>query len=98
MRVKLIQSEHMIDGYNDINHNFILTPFGVIEGLGWDPKPQSRLSFTAIETMSFAILADFFFDLDARLNETLEHLLSDGIFLKKLSKDVSWTCPHALCT
>lgn len=97
-RTRIVQEEDkLINGFNDINYNFLISRFGIIEGRGWDVKPQSRLNLSNLGTIVVGFFADFLYVPGAMLNETLELLISDGKYLEKLKQNANWTCQLDLC-
>lgn len=98
-RAKTIQAENTASGnFNDINYNFLISRFGVIEGRGWDFKVQSRIDFSFANWMSIGILEQLMYQPGAALNETISKLVSDGKFLGKLDASANWTCQVVLCS
>lgn len=65
-------------GLNDILENFLITPCGIVEGRGWDTKPDS-------DSLVIMIIGEM-------QREVLDNFLIDGTIFGKLSIDANIEC------
>lgn len=85
----------MIDGFNDINSNFIVTEVGIFEGRGWNYLFENdvgnysnewRILYIIPESVSYYNMSGETF------GEQTRKLVEDGKIIGKLSKDVVVEC------
>ena len=77
-------------GFYDIRQNFFVSKFGVIEGRGWNAKPQLN-STTSGNFLYIGLIERSELNEAKQLNETLNRLIEDGILLGKIMQDCSVT-------
>lgn len=76
----------MSNGYNDINYNFLISSYGVIEGRGWDVTPEPAGSLLSIGFLSSKI----FDPSENDLTEYLTDLVADGKAVGRLTKLITY--------
>lgn len=84
--MKNIQSEDMSVGYNDINYNFLISSYGIIEGRGWDVTPEPAGSLLAIGFLS----TKMFDPNESDLTGYLTDLIADGKAVGRLTKLITY--------
>lgn len=88
--------EDIRQGLGDIRYNFLIGPDIIIEGRGWDVKPNlpdKELN----SSMAIGFFTDYIFKEGEFTNITLTKLVADGQAIGKISKEVIELCTE-LCT
>lgn len=95
--VKNQQEKDFAAGFNDLNFNFVISGHGIFEGRGWDVKHEAQLEAYA-DYFVVGLLTDDLYKGPAFLNATLDKLVSDGKFLRKLDQQINIICEKKFCT
>jgi hypothetical protein len=76
-----------VEGFSDINFNFVVSDFEVCEGRGWDIKPQKQIDSQSLEIA--VIIEPYDADVGSEIAEVnLNRLIRDGKRIQKLSDRV----------
>lgn len=75
----------MNNGYNDISYNFLIGYNGIIEGRGWDVRPEPDSSFLKIGFLSASMFAP-----DDNSAQHLTALIADGKAIGRLTKLITY--------
>lgn len=96
--VQYLQNLDLEGGLSDIHFNFLVSPFGVIEGRGWDDKPEV-VSLTG-DTLSIGVFRylndEEYSRVEANLTELAGRLIEDGKIIGKLKRDANENCDENL--
>lgn len=88
--------EDIKQGLGDIRYNFLIGLDIIIEGRGWDVKPNLT-DHKLNNSMAIGFFTDYIFKEGELTNTTLTKLVADGQAIGKISKEVTELCTE-LCT
>lgn len=74
--------------FNDMEFNFLISPFGIFEGRGWNVRPEYPQD---VDSLCIAFLTDDLYKPGEMLILTLEKLVADGKVMGKLDENVNIT-------
>lgn len=91
-RVNLLQWMNVQNGMNDINFNFVITPYGIFEGRGWDV--QTEETGPDFDSISLGFVSEFMTD---ELFDVASCVMYDGFFFHKLRDPFNYICEDNFC-